>query len=154
MKKFTISLFALISANVMAVSSIERPQENIPPKLRFGVFEVKEKGSRLLESNQFSVSNKEHKLCWAAFDMPFDVSNTVIEVFYSPKKAKFIDTIQQVSTSEDGKTHTVTSKLPSQQGKFIERCWTFDKNDPLGKYSVDIQVNDIIFPTQYFEVTK
>lgn len=152
MKKLLIaSILTCFSVQVMGNTL---PSNNTQPKMRFGVFEVTDSNIKQIEGNKYSISNPSHWLCWAAFDMPFTASNTIIENFYSPSRTTFVDAVQQVSTSPDGKTHTITSQVPAQQNLFVERCWTFDKSDPLGKYSADIRVNDIIFPTQHFEVTK
>ena len=139
---------------VSATAFAENQPLNTQPMMKFGVFDTSNKVPREVAGNKYSISNKNHKLCWAAFNMPFQPTNQVIEVFNSPKKAKFSDPQGSAVSSKDGKTHTISLNMKSVNNEFIERCWNFDKNDPLGKYSLEVKVNNIGFPVQTFEVVK
>ncbi|QGM80370.1 hypothetical protein [Otariodibacter oris] len=148
-----IALGVVFTTSVVcaAEQQISVPQD-IQPMLRFGVFDTSNTVAQEVE--KYSLGNPSHKLCWVAFNMPFQPLNQVKEIFNAPQKTTFIDGPSKITTSEDGKTHTLEVSLPSNNGEFIERCWSFGENDPIGKYSVDVQVNDVTYPTQYFEVVK
>ncbi|KMK51664.1 hypothetical protein RO21_04765 [[Actinobacillus] muris] len=153
MKKSLVAL-AFLSASVFA-SSEPQVSQTIPqnaPVLRFGVVDTSNKIAQEVGLT-YSIANKHHELCWTAFNLPFQMQNKVVEVFISPKAAQFTSAGATVAYSKDKKTHTITTMMPNRQ-ETVGKCWRFDKNDPLGKYKVDIRVDDIIFPTQTFELVK
>lgn len=147
-----IALGVLTTSVAFSADQTASAPRDTRPMMRFGVFDTSNAVARQVE--KYSASNPAHRLCWAAFNMPFQPSNQIIEVFKSPQKANFMDPASRTTSSKDGKTHTIETSLPSSNGEFIERCWAFDTKDPIGKYSVDIKVNDVTYPTQYFEVVK
>lgn len=153
MKK-TLVMTALL-ASTIAMAEEPKTAQPLPqnqPMMKLAVYDMSNKVAREVE--KYSVKNKKNHLCWTAFNMPFEAQNKVVEIFTSPNKTKFSDGIGLVNTAKDGKTHTITANLPSQNNEFIQRCWQFDNKDPLGKYSVKVQINDIEFPVQTFEVAK
>ena len=139
---------------VSATAFAESQAINTQPMMKFGVFDTSNKVVREVADNKYSISNKNHTLCWTAFNMPFQPDNNIVEIFKSPKKANFSDPQGNSTTSEDGQTHTISLNMKSVNNEFIERCWNFDKNDPLGKYTLEVKVNDINFPVQTFEVVE
>lgn len=161
MKKSLAIVLGLISATTFAdePTKVEqpllKPQQEMQAMLKLGVYDVSNKVIREINNRKYSIKQaKNLSLCWTAFNMPFIDKNNVIEVFQSPKKSKFSDKTGSVVTSKDRKTHTITSSLPSYNNEFITKCWRFEKNDPLGTYTLEVRVNDIIFPAQPFELVK
>lgn len=146
MKKALVLLTALVSASAFA----ETQPVDTRPMMKFGVYDTSNKVAREVPGNKYSISNKHHRLCWVAFNMPFQPSNQVVEVFNSPKNAKFSGAV----SSKDGKTHTIKLHTASSNNEFLERCWRFEKTDPKGKYSLSVSVNDVTFPATQFEVVK
>ena len=150
MKKALILLTSLVSASAFA----ETQPVDTRPMMKFGVYDTSNKVAREVANKKYSISNKNHTLCWSAFNMPFQPTNQVVEVFNSPQKAKFNNLQGSAVSAKDGKTHTISTNMPSVNNEFIERCWYFDKNDPVGKYTLELRVNNIAFPVQTFEVVK
>ncbi len=152
MKKSFVVLLGLLSAAALANNAGGEQQGN-QPMLNLAVYDTSTQVAKPL-GTQYSVSAKGIQLCWVAFNMPFSANNKVIEIFQSPDKATFSDTVGLVVSSEDKLWHKVSSSLSSQNNEFIQRCWAFDKNDPLGKYTLDIQINNVRFASQEFELVK
>lgn len=154
MKK-TVAMFALAFSAMAMADTPSQSTQALPqnqPMLKLGVYDLSNNVPREVE--KYSVSNKQHHLCWTAFNMPFEAKNDLIEVFTSPSKADFADNSGSISSSKDGKTHTITTQIASQNNQFVQRCWQFSKEDPIGKYSVKVRINNIEFPAQTFEVNK
>lgn len=158
MKKTVIIALNLLAGTAIVNQAIAQTssQESKQPMLSLEVFDSSSSVPSVVEGRKFSVSKKNLDLCWTAFNMPVLANNSVVEVFVAPKKATFIAEGSQVSKSKDGKKHTITSTFSTKQTDFdlVRKCWRFDKKDPLGKYTVEIQVNNIKFPAQTFHVVK
>lgn len=160
MKKSLVITLALFSATAVANQSGDKRTEQIQfvnqPMLQLEVFDKSNTVARPVAGRKYSVSNKNHSLCWTAWNIPFlPRNNKSIEVFTSPKSAKFMSPDASVITQDNGKMHVVTNfNIQVTNNEFIQRCWLFDKNDPLGKYTLTVQVNDIQYPTQTFELVK
>lgn len=153
MKKSLVAL-AFFSASVWANTETQglQPSAQNAPMIRFGVLDTRNQIAQDAGLT-YSISNPHHELCWSAFNLPFQMQNKVVEVFVSPKAAQFKSAGSTVERSKDKKTHTISTFVPNRQAS-INKCWRFDKQDPLGKYKVDIRINDIVFPTQTFELVK
>ncbi|WP_150539157.1 hypothetical protein [Actinobacillus vicugnae] len=147
-KLLTIALTAM-SASVYA----NIPAVNTQPMLRMHVLDMSNSVPSAIASNQLSLS-KKHQLCWRAFNMPFKASNEVIEVLQAPSTLKVTSKEGNVISATDKQTHRITTLMNSSNHEYLDKCWIFEKTDPTGKYSLTVQVNDIIFPPQYFEVVK
>lgn len=156
MKKQLTFLASIMACTFAAADNLAQQSTNThsPPMLKLAVYHTTNKAMKQIEGLKYSVSQKGQNLCWTVFNMPFSSKNTVIEIFESPKKAHFVDPNSAVVSSKNGIKHTITSSLPSQNNEYIQRCWTFDKKDPKGQYRLTIQVNNIAFGTQTFEVVK
>lgn len=156
MKKALVLLLGLVSAGAFAENKAETAQPVSQPMLKMAVYDVSNKVAREVGS-QYSISNKNHRLCWAAFNMAFDPAdkNKVTLVFTAPNnKAKFVAPSGSTSVSADGKTSTVSMTIPSKGRESLENCWHFDHQDPLGKYTLTVRVNDTQFPATEFELVK
>ncbi|SUT96288.1 Uncharacterised protein [Actinobacillus lignieresii] len=146
-------LLAIALSCISIAGHAETKAPTMQPMLKLQVLDMSNKVGRAVENNKLSLS-KTHQLCWVAFNMPFKATNEVVEIFKSPAPSKFGSAAGSVSTSADRLTHKITTRMPSSNNERVDNCWRFEKSDPKGKYSLTIQVNDIIFPPQTFEVTK
>lgn len=169
MKKSLMTIIGLMALPTLAMQSnsnsqpaqvqpnttqANKSQPTFQPKIKFSVYELNNNVPREI-GRQYSVSNKNHQLCWAVFNMPLEARNQVSERFQTPSRAKFADPQSRVQSSTDGLTHMIETTLPSAaNNEYLLRCWRFDHTDPLGRYSVDIRVNNVQFPTQTFELVK
>ena len=63
--------------------------------------------------------------------------------------------IGMVTSSEDKKTHTITSQRDSlNDGKLVINCWSFDQKDPRGKYTIFIKLGEMEYGPLTFTVVK
>lgn len=158
MKKSLAVVLGLVSATTLADETKNlpalQPLAQNAPVLVVGVYDVSNKVVRAVPERKLSLSNKNHQLCWTALNVPSELTNKVTEIFVAPEKANFVDSSSSIAVSKDGKKHTITVNIPRQSKDFLERCWRFNKNDPLGKYILEVQINDIKFPAQSFELVK
>lgn len=164
MKKILIALLSLASTTVLAeeysiVPVVSEEQiaslpAQLPPILKLGVYDTSDGFINEVTSKKYSIKNSGHNLCWIAFNLPFGESNHVVETFVAPKKTAFNDPPSHKKVSKSGRTHTISLDLPSENNLFIQRCWRFDKKDPIGQYKVTIKINEYTFPAQIFEVVK
>ncbi|SUT86427.1 Uncharacterised protein [Actinobacillus ureae] len=147
-------LFALALTAVSVSSYAEtKPAVNTQPMLRMQVLDMSSNVPSPVANNQLSLS-KKHQLCWVAFNMPFKASNQVVEVLQAPSTLKVTSEDGNVVSTSDQQTHRITTLLKSSNNERLDKCWGFEKTDPTGKYSLTIQVNDVVFPPQPFEVVK
>ncbi len=157
MKKLLIFILALTLSCVgwWYLTKMKTPQKYADgkPAITLRIVDAKGQVPIFITGNQLSLS-QEHKLCWATVNMRFDTKVHVVEEFHTPEKMSFAAPDTQVATSPDGKNHLLTTLLDSTNGEYVSRCWAFDNNDPIGKYKVDIQVNDYFFKGLEFEVIK
>ncbi|MDH2997793.1 hypothetical protein A1D22_00390 [Pasteurellaceae bacterium LFhippo2] len=154
MKKSLAIILGLVSATAFANQAASTATIGNQPALAFGVYDVSNKVASLVPGNKYSVSKKDQRLCWTAFNMKFERTNAITEVFTAPKGGVFKDPVGNTVVSADGLTHTLTSSLASDNGEALQKCWVFDNSDPKGAYSVSVRVNDIQYPSQTFEVTE
>lgn len=60
----------------------------------------------------------------------------------------------KIDSSADKKNHTIITEINLANNQVLNRCWGFDKTDPVGKYKMEIQINDHIFKGLEFEIVK
>lgn len=123
------------------------------PMIAVQVVDMSGKVAHALETNTLSIS-KKHKLCWVAFNMPLSANNNVMELFHSPDKATFSAAKGNTVSSNEQKTHLVSTVMQPNGNNTISNCWDFSKKDPLGQYRLEVRVNNIQFPARTFEVVK
>lgn len=128
-------------------------QATVEPKLILGVFEDSNTGLKSTNQNAISRSNPNMRICWVAYDLNGSPKANVTEHIISPKRTIFGTVTGQSSSSADGKQHQILSTLDNVNGT-VTQCWQFDKTDPIGQYRIDISIDDIVFPTQFFNVIK
>lgn len=159
MKKYLLLAMAFASttalANTQANTNATTTKEAKQPIMGLTTIDVGGKVAKSLNSTVYSLSKANTtQLCWEVINIPFTAKNKVTEVFTTPAKSKFTHPDASVTTSNEDKTHTIVSHIPSVNNEFIRKCWKFDKTDPIGNYTLDLRVNDIIFPTQKFSIVK
>ena len=150
MKKALIiaALSASLSTQV-ALSETPNDQEQ-QSRLYLGVYDVSSKLPVLLDKLEISRSSKKQQLCW-------QINGSFGKIFTSPAKANFYisSDIGMVTSSEDKKTHTITSQRDSlNDGKLVINCWSFDQKDPRGKYTIFIKLGEIEYGPLAFTVVK
>ncbi|MDO4697695.1 MAG: hypothetical protein Q4A60_03325 [Pasteurellaceae bacterium] len=156
MKKSLAITLGLLAGTALANQPNTSQAEAQPPSLTLEVFDTSTGVHSIVEGRKFSVSRKNIELCWTAFNLSIEPNNTSIEIFVSPKRATFVDQGSKISKSKDGRKHTITSTFSTDKTDqdLVRKCWKFDKKDPLGKYTLEVQVNNIKFPPQTFHVVK
>ena len=156
MKKYLLLAMAFASTATLANTQVNTnaTKEAKPPIMALTTVDVSGKVAKALNSTVYSLSKEKTELCWEVINVPFIDKNKIIEVFNAPAKSKFTAPDASITTSNEDKTHTIVSHIPSVNNEFIRKCWKFDKTDPIGNYTLDLQVNDVIFPTQKFSVVK
>lgn len=128
-------------------------QATLEPKMILGVFEHTNTGLKPTSQNAISRSNPNIRICWVAYDLNIPRKVNVTETILSPQRAVFENNNGQTYSSADGKQHQILSTLDNVNGA-VSQCWQFDKTDPIGQYRIDIQIDEIVFPTQKFSVVK
>lgn len=150
-----ISVF--VASQVFANNIESLPLATLANKPTIYLSMVKKEGNTLisLNSTTYSVSQKDVQLCWEVVNLPLNAANRVEETFRSPTKAQILpEKNAMLEVSNGGKTHKITSFLPTAKKNFIRRCWLFDHRDPVGEYKVDVKIGNLLFPTQTFTVVK
>lgn len=161
MKKSLVLLAGLMSASVFAAGGAQpqiqaQPAQQNQPMIKLGVYDLSTNVPKDL-GQTYSLSKKNQALCWTAFNMPFSETNQnqVTQTITAPNnKAKFIAPGAAITTSPDGKTTTITNMMASYNNEFLQFCWTLDKTDPRGQYTIAIQINDVKFGTLNYKVVK
>lgn len=152
MKKYMMTLAALLAAsNVMAASA---PAAEKPPIMVLTTVDFSGEQPKPLASTSYSLAAKNIQLCWEVVNAPLMIQNNVVEIFSTPAQAVFNSQGSEVEVSKDKKQYTLKTMLPATAAGTVSRCWTFDKTDPIGKYTLELKVNDIVFQKQQFEIVK
>lgn len=103
-----------------------------------------------LGSTTASRSNPTHHICWLAGNIPHQSTPKVQEIFVSPQPMQFND--PKATITSDGTTTTVLSNTVDYSDGYAYRCWQFDEQDPIGTYSVAVNINDIVFDPVSFAI--
>lgn len=156
MKKYLLLAMAFASTTALANTQVNTnaTKETKPSMMALTTVDVSGKVAKPLNSTVYSLSREKTELCWEVINVPFTAKNKVTEVFNAPAKSKFTAPGSSIIVTNDDKTHTIVSYVANSNNEFIRKCWKFDKADPIGNYTLDLQVNDVIFPTQKFSVVK
>lgn len=156
MKSKFFLLASLLSLPLAAQLNLPSSTTSTPPKLKLGVYDMSVSPPKDIGLT-YSRSNASLRLCWTAFDMPFSPNedNLVIQVFTAPNnQAKFIGEGHESKISNEGRTTTLTHKLPSYQQQWLQQCWHFEPQDPIGTYQLRVQINQTQFDPLEFKITK
>lgn len=156
MKKMMIVTLAMLSATTMAATKTNIKPENTPtaqPTVVLRVLDFSSKTPRPLTENKLSQS-KNQQLCWSSVNVPLSGKVQFAEAFYAPAATTFTSEGMSVTASEDKKEFLIVGNVTFKDNTNLTRCWKFTKEDPVGHYRLDVQINDIIFKGLAFEVVK
>ncbi|OOF70314.1 hypothetical protein [Rodentibacter caecimuris] len=135
------------------VSAEESTEQITLPEFYLTVVRTVDNQPSDLQTTKVSRSAIDQKLCWVGKgDFPEKVE--VTEILTSPEKIS-VEVEEGISkTSNNGKTHTLTSTVNSiKDQKAVTRCWTFEQNDPKGKYTIQVKAHNIQYKEAVFEVS-
>lgn len=154
MKKL-LALASIATVGALTVSLPAVAQTVEIPRAYLSVMDMSGTVAKNTGNNIYSVSNSNLQLCWAASGIPLEPANLnkVTELFIAPSvKAKFVK--EGATIKVENERSAITSMMSSTDDKIIQACWRFDQNDPLGKYTLRLNVNDIQFDDLVFELVK
>ncbi|MDD0824692.1 hypothetical protein PTQ27_09495 [Mannheimia sp. AT1] len=158
MNKLYVALILALTANYSLAAAEKKANEPKPfdgkPTVGLHVFDTSTKVAKPISGNTLSISKKQNRLCWSSINVPLQNKVTIAEAFYAPDVLKIISEGSKVDSSADKKQHTIVSEITNVNTENLNRCWDFDKTDPIGKYQMEIQINDIIFKGLEFEIVK
>ncbi|STZ77031.1 Uncharacterised protein [Bergeriella denitrificans] len=123
------------------------------PNFRLGAVDANRQDQGFLPDGEFLFRNQPDRLlCWELTGLSeFALSANVTETFVSPKSARFAN----AASSVDGTEHKISSNLPviRADGKapYIRHCWRMEPTDPLGEYSLQVDVNGVSYPAKTFQ---
>lgn len=152
----SVATMLLGAVNVAEAKAADKAKEKkvTPPEIYLSVFDTTTNPFTDLKTTKLSRSNPNLQLCWIAQGTFYQQVN-LIETFKAPAPQKMVAEGARIATSEDGKTNAIRGPLDSlNRGKVLVKCWRFDENDPLGKYSLQVQVVKKVYPPLSFSVVK
>lgn len=124
------------------------------PAIVVQVFDINGKVARPIKGNKLNIEKKQNRLCWNSVNVPVQGKVMIAEAIYAPGPAKASSEGSQVQPSPDGTSNTIITNINNATENYVSRCWTFDKSDPIGKYRLDVQINDQVFKGLEFEIVK
>lgn len=150
MKKFAqIALLSSVAmtaahADLTDLGVTEVPTQPVGAYVNVDVYKTIDNVLHPTKSSQISRSDRQQQLCWTAVSdvAIFKNMTNVKETFRSPVGATFNDKKSVVQSSIDGTRHTVSTPMTGiAGGTALERCWVFDPTDPVGEYSIFVEVD-------------
>ncbi|OOF58622.1 hypothetical protein [Rodentibacter myodis] len=160
MKKYlglvSVAAFLLSGANVVVAKEADKAkmQKSNTPEIYLSVFDASKGLLTDLNTTQVSRSNPNLQLCWAV-QGSFSKKVNVIETMKAPEKQTIVAKGAKVSSSDGRKTNVIQTSLESaNQGKIVGNCWRFDEQDPIGKYTLQVQVMNKFYKPMSFSVVK
>ncbi|WP_386692993.1 MULTISPECIES: hypothetical protein [unclassified Lonepinella] len=155
MKKLVVMPLTLFSASVLAVTENVIETTTTQPKATIFVLDTSSHPAKVMKNTQFSRS-KARNLCVAVSDVPVQDKNQFAEYFVSPAPINIIAKNSEIKMDDDKKGFLAITLIDRSEIKnnVATRCWQFEQNDPVGKYKLDVQFNDIVFKGLSFEVLK
>ncbi|MEG9531695.1 hypothetical protein [Mannheimia indoligenes] len=159
MNKLWAIVALAMATNYSFAAAGKKPAEPKPfegkPTVVLQVFDISTKVARPIQGTTMSISKKQNQLCWHSINVPTQNKVMIAEAFYAPAKMKLSSPGSRVDSSEDGKNHTIITETNLvNHNQPLSRCWGFDKTDPIGKYKMDVQINDQVFKGLEFEIVK
>lgn len=124
------------------------------PAVVLQVFDISGEADKPITGTTLSIEKKQNKLCWTSLNVPIQPKTLLAEAFYAPDKFKIVSQGSKVDSSADEKNHTIVSEVTNINSPNLSRCWVFNESDPIGKYKMEIQINDYIFKELAFELVK
>ncbi|AHG77463.1 hypothetical protein CT138_06480 [Mannheimia varigena] len=154
-----LTIFALVVTSQYSFAAAEKtitPKTPVEgkPAVVLQVLDVSGKAAKPIKGNKLSISKKQTQLCWYSINVPTQNKVMIAEAFYAPAEMKLASPGSRVDSSEDGKNHTIITEVNLVNNQPLSRCWGFDKTDPVGKYKMEVQINNQIFKGLEFEIVK
>lgn len=155
MKKFVLTAAVLLAGSAALVAHAQTATET-DANFVYGTFVIDQGIFTRIDSDTLSRSNPKHRLCWSVVGSAPIFGNTVavVETFTSPAGASFSSPQTVTTRSADGRTHELRGSLNSIGQTAVQNCWKFDETDPLGKYSISVNVDGSQLPTFDFVITR
>lgn len=154
------SALALIISTQYSFAAADKPTEAVlqpkdKPMVSLQVLDISKKNPQPIAGNTLSISKKQNQLCWRSYNMLIPNKVMIAEAFYAPDAIKFTSPNSTIEASKDKKEYLIVTEMTNMNtGKYVGRCWTFNKTDPIGKYKMEIQINDQVFKGLEFELVK
>lgn len=147
----SISAFLLVGCQNKPIE--KQPTEGA--KIFLSVYETTQTPMKNLCTTTISRSAKNLDLCWVVEgDFPKNVQ--VVETFKSSEpQIMTVSGDTKVLTFDGGKINVVKHSLENlHNGKTIVGCWSFDKSDPVGKQTLQVEVDNTVYPIVSFDVVE
>ncbi|MEG9499005.1 hypothetical protein [Mannheimia indoligenes] len=159
MNKLWAIIALAMATNYSLAAANKKPAEPKPfegkPAVALQVFDISTKVARPIQGTTMSISKKQNQLCWSSINMPLQNQKVkIVEVFYAPGIIKLDSPGSRINSAEDKKSHIIETEINNMSQQNINRCWAVDHRDPIGKYRLDIQINDYSFKGLEFEIAK
>lgn len=158
MNKLWAVVALAMATNYSLAAADKKPAEPKPfegkPAVALQVFDASGKVAKPIKGTKLNIAKKQDRLCWHSINVPVQGNVMIAEAIYAPAKAKAAASGSQVIPSPDGTSNTIITNLTNVNKEYVSRCWNFDNTDPVGKYKIDIQINDQVFKGLEFEIVK
>lgn len=156
MKKFLVIGLAFLSG--LAFAETNKEVVNATPEKPFAsiqVFDISGSEPKLMEGNKLSRS-KPRQLCITLANLPVQEQNLFAEYFQAPAPMSLGLEGASIQVEENKKNFLITSNVPkgAVSNNILLQCWQFNKENPIGTYTLDLQFNDIVFKGLKFEILK
>lgn len=155
MKKFLITSVAFLSSMAFAEASKEVTTSQNQPFAAIQVFDVSAAKAKLMKGNKLSRS-KPRQLCVTLANLTAQDQNLFAEYFQAPAPMSLSVDGANIQAEENNKNFLITFNVPKESlnnNTFVQ-CWQFNKQNPIGTYTLDLQFNDIVFKGLKFEILK
>lgn len=127
--------------------------QTVKKEVYFGTVEVENGRPVLNGKNEFS-RLKGPDLCWVSNHLNAGQNYLVASTFVSPAPAEFKIGERVFARSEDGLKHTGGANLQADSNGQISQCWKFGPSDPLGDYTLTLQIGQEVFTPFQFKVVR
>lgn len=142
-------------ANDIQSAEFTEPQLATPstPMAAVSVVEAVGGVQKILNSTEISRSNPNHNLCWDASGVgrSHPDGHRVQETIQSPAFMRFVDPNASIYSGDNGTRHIISS-VEVGTADSVGRCWKFDNTDPVGNYTLTLNVDGVEFPSLAFTV--
>lgn len=158
-----LKIFSKVLCCSLFVSTLSLANAQDKPQFMFFHFNKSNADTMNLDplKRSFSIKNEE-KYCWMT-EIPThnmkDQSIKIVEKFITPAAGHFGSSDDLIIESNADKTlWTITQNVPmaeikEQDGVYI-RCWVPSKEDPVGKFTLEVTAGNTTFPAVRFALTE
>lgn len=149
-----VCVAALVSASAAADVVIPEPAKPEAVKeVYFGTVDI-ENGRRVFNYKDEFSRLKGPEFCWMANNLNAGQNYLAALTFVSPEETEFRVGERVFTKSEDGLKHTGGVNLTADMGGQISQCWKFTSDDPVGDYTLTLQVGQNVFQPFQFKVVR